>query len=177
MSALGDARAILERTPRALDALLRGLPDAWGRTTPGPGVWSPYDIVGHLNHGERTDWIPRARVILEHGETKAFEPFDRESMFDASAGRTLDELLDDFAALRARSLAELDALGITDLDARGLHPDLGPVTIGELIATWATHDLAHVAQIGEVMAKRNRIATGPWRAYLPVLDRPDLEGD
>lgn len=175
---LGDAVAVLERTPRALDGMLRGHSDDWARTTTGPGVWSPLEILAHLINGEATDWIPRARIILEHGESRAFDPFDREGMFSLLKDRSLDDLLDEFATRRSHNLKVLADLSVGETwGARGLHPDLGPVTFGQLISTWATHDLAHIAQIAEVMAKRNREPTGPWRAYLPILDRPDLEGD
>lgn len=169
---------MLERTPRALDAMLRSIGDDWGHTSTGPGVWSPFEILGHLIAGETSDWIPRARIILEHGASRAFEPFDHALMVSILEGRSLDELLDEFATLRAQNLKVLaDMPSGEQWAAPGLHPDLGPVTFGHLISTWATHDLAHIAQIAEVMAKRYRDAAGPWRAYLPILDRPDSEGD
>ena len=122
---LADAVAVLARTPGALDGMLRGLPDAWGRTSTGPGVWSPFDIVGHLISGERTDWIPRARIILEHGEARAFDPFDREGMFETSKGKLLDRLLEEFAEARGASLEALAGLPVEEhWDKRGLHPDL-----------------------------------------------------
>ena len=173
---LDEAVEILARTPRALAGMLEGISDGWARASSMPGVWSPYDILGHLIHGERTDWVPRARIIIEHGHAEPFEPFDREAMFDASVGKATGELLDDFAVLRAANLEELRVME-PPLDARGTHPELGRVTMAQLIATWAAHDLAHIAQTAEVMAKRYRETVGPWRAYLPVLDRPDLEGD
>ncbi|HET7042612.1 MAG TPA: DinB family protein, partial [Gemmatimonadales bacterium] len=136
-------------------------------------TWSAYDIVGHLIHGERTDWIARTEHILAHGAAIPFPPFDREAMFRESAGRPLETLLAEFAGLRAASLARLDALGLgtADLARPGLHPALGPVTLRQLLATWVVHDLGHLAQIERVMAKRYREAVGPWRAYLPILDR------
>ena len=172
---LDDATAVLARTPAVLDAWLRGLPDAWARADEGPGTWSPFDVVGHLIHGERTDWLPRARIILAYGESRPFEPFDRFAQERESRGRTLDDLLDEFAFLRAESL---DALRDLDLDhthfgRRGTHPELGAVTLGQLLATWVAHDLGHLAQIARVMAKRYRDEIGPWAAYLPVVtDRP-----
>jgi hypothetical protein len=170
---LAEALPILERTPATLDRWLRGAPDAWVRADEGPDTFSPFDVVGHLIHGERTDWIARARMIREHGEGRPFEPFDRFGMYRESAGKTLAELLDSFAALRAANLATLRGWRLTraDLAARGRHPDLGPVTLSQLLATWVAHDLGHVAQIARVMAKRYTEAVGPWIAYLPVLTR------
>ncbi len=163
--------AVLERTPRVVDGMLRGLSDAWVRATEGGESWSPFDVVGHLIHGEKTDWIPRARMILEHGERRTFEPFDRVAMKKASIGRTLDSLLDEFAALRAASLETLRGWGLTAerLGLRGRHPELGPVTLGQLLATWVAHDLDHVSQIVRVMAKQYAEAVGPWSAYLRVV--------
>lgn len=166
--------AVLERTPRVLDALLRGVPDVWVRATEGPETWSPYDVVGHLIHGEKTDWIPRARIILERGEGRTFEKFDRFAQFRDSAGKTLAALLDEFAALRARNLEALRSWKLTpaQLDLRGRHPELGAVTLGQLLATWVAHDLDHVSQIVRVMAKQYAVAVGPWSAYLKVVRAP-----
>jgi hypothetical protein len=172
---LGASAALLARTPAVLDAWLRGLPEAWTTANEGPGTWSAFDIVGHLIHGEKTDWLPRARIILAHGEARPFEPFDRFAQERDSEGKTLDALLDEFAALRAANLVALDALGLreADLDRRGTHPALGTVTLGQLLATWVAHDLGHLAQIARVMAKRYRDEIGPWTAYLPIVsDRP-----
>jgi len=168
---LTAAREVLARTPATLDALLRGLPDAWARVNEGPDTWSAYDVVGHLVHGERTDWIPRARIILEHGAARAFEPFDRFAQFRESAGKSLEALLDEFGALRRENLATLEALRIgPEAFAReGRHPDFGVVTMGQLLATWVVHDLGHIAQIARVMAKRYAGEVGPWAEYLPVL--------
>jgi DinB superfamily len=168
---LESALQILERTPKTLDALLRDLPDNWARVTEGPETWSAYDVVGHLIHGDHTDWIPRARVILEHGAGRAFEPFDRFAQVEASRGKSLNELLDEFAAVRARSLAELAELKITpDMWGKeGRHPDLGAVTLGQLLSTWVAHDLDHLVQISRVMAKAYTDEVGPWRQYLKVL--------
>jgi hypothetical protein len=167
---LEDSVAILERTPASLAALLDGLPETWIRATEGAGTWSPYDVIGHLIHGERTDWVPRARHILA-GETRPFEAFDREAQFTESRGRSLRELLATFAQLRRESLAALDAMKLTDrdLDRPGLHPELGEVTLGNLIATWVVHDMDHVTQIARTMAKVYTEATGPWHVYLSVL--------
>src|SRR5262249_14433131 len=144
---------------------------AWIRATEGPDSWSPFDVVGHLIHGERTDWIPRARLILESGERTPFEPFDRTAMFEASRGRTLDELLDTFATWRPDNLGTLRGLGLTAADLRrtGTHPALGRVTLGELLAAWVAHDLDHLVQIGRTMARQYRDVSGPWPAYLSVM--------
>ncbi len=165
-----DALAILERTPATLNALLMGLPDTWVSATEGVGTWSPYDVVGHLIHGERTDWIPRARHIMA-GETRPFESFDRMAQFTESQGKSLGELLTTFAELRRENVATLMAINLSDadLDRRGLHPELGEVTLGQLLATWVVHDLDHVAQIARTMAKVYTEATGPWSAYLSIL--------
>jgi hypothetical protein len=170
---LDDAAAVLERTPAALRALLGGLPEAWTAPNEGPETFSAFDNVGHLIHGERADWIPRARLILAQGARRTFAPFDRLAHREESRGRTLAELLDEFAALRAENLATLRGwrLGGRELALEGEHPALGAVTLGQLLATWAAHDLGHVAQIARVMAKQYRDAVGPWRAYLPVMDR------
>lgn len=168
---LEATREILSRTPATLDALLRGLPDGWSRCDEGAGTWSPFDVVGHLIHGERTDWIPRAKIILEQGPARPFEPFDRFAQLEANRGKTLEELLDLFAELRAANLRELDALELTPerLSREGTHPELGTVTLGQLLATWAVHDLNHLAQIARVMAGRYRSEVGPWGAYLRIL--------
>ena len=162
---------ILRRTPRTLDALLRDLPDNWARVTEGPDTWSAYDVVGHLIHGDETDWIPRARMILDYGTSKPFEPFDRFAQFEASRGKSLDQLLGEFAAVRARSLAELAEMKITPelLNKEGRHPEFGVVTMSQLLSTWVVHDLDHLAQVSRVLAKAYGDAVGPWRAYLRVL--------
>jgi hypothetical protein len=166
-----EATAILLRTPAALDALLRGLPDGWIAANEGGDTWSPFDVIGHLIHGERTDWMPRARIILEHGDARTFEKFDRFAQFDATKGRTLPSLLDEFAALRRDNLQQLTSLGITDADLRrrGRHPELGAVTLGQLLATWVAHDLDHVVQVSRVLARQYADEVGPWRAYLRII--------
>lgn len=165
-----DAVAVLERTPATLGMLLNGLPDAWIRATEGEGTWSPYDVIGHLIHGERTDWIPRVRHIMA-GETRAFEPFNRTAQFAESEGKEVVELLATFADLRRRNLAALVGMNLTpaDFERPGLHPALGQVTLGQLLATWVVHDLDHVTQIARTMAKRYQVAVGPWTEYLSVL--------
>jgi hypothetical protein len=168
---LAEARAVLERTPTVLQVLLAGLPDAWTSGNQGPNTWSPFDVVGHLIDGEREDWIPRIRLILAHGEATPFTPFDRFSHLQANRDRTLGELLDSFAALRAENLAVLDSLQLTPvhLELRGTHPEFGPVTLRQLLATWVAHDLGHLVQISRTMARQYREEAGPWRAYLSAL--------
>ena len=165
-----DAVAVLERTPATLTALLEDAPDTWVRATEGAGTWSPYDVVGHLVHGERTDWIPRVRHILAGGTTP-FERFDRTAMLAESGGKSLAELLATFADLRRRNLGELVGLNLTtaDLARPGLHPGLGPVTLSQLIAAWVVHDLDHVAQVARTMAKVYAQAVGSWTEYLSIL--------
>jgi hypothetical protein len=165
--------AVLERTPATLRAMLGGLPARWTDATEGPETWSPYVIVGHLIHGERTDWISRARVIREQGPDRRFVPFDRFAQFRETEGQSLAQLLDEFARLRAANLVTLAGWKLTDaeLALTGMHPAFGSVTLRQLLATWVAHDLGHVAQVARVMAKQYREAVGPWRAYLPILDR------
>jgi DinB family protein len=167
---LHDAIAVLERSPAGLGALLNGLPETWIKTTEGEGTWSPYDVIGHLIHGERTDWIPRIRHIMA-GEAHPFEAFDRAAQFKESHGKALSDLLATFAKLRRVNLAALVGMNLTeaDLARKGLHPELGEVTLEQLLATWVVHDLDHVAQIARTMAKAYSEATGPWTAYLSIL--------
>ena len=163
--------ALLKKTPQTLDALLRDLPDEWTRTNEGQNTWSAHDVVGHLIHGERTSWIPRAKMILEFGETRAFERVDRLAQERESEGKSLSDLLDEFASVRLKSLDDLRALNLQadDFDRRGRHPVFGPVTLGQLLATWAAHDLTHLHQISRVMAHQYRDAVGPWSVFLGVL--------
>jgi uncharacterized damage-inducible protein DinB len=169
---LSETRAMLARTPATLDALLTDLPTVWLHRNDGPGTWSAYDIVGHLVHGEATDWLPRTRMILAFGPDRPFEPFDREAMLREER-EPVAALLARFRDARAASLDELDSLRLTeaDLDRRGQHGELGEVTLGQLLATWVAHDLTHLGQVGEVLARHYRDDVGPWRAYLPALDR------
>ena len=164
---------MLRRTPGVLRVWLADLPPRWTTATEGPGTWSPFDVVGHLIHGERTDWIPRVEHILRHGDAVPFPVFDREAMFEASRGRSLGELLDAFDELRRGSLARLEALHLTegDLSRRGLHPELGPVTLGQHLATWVAHDMSHLGQVVRTMAHQYSDAVGPWKAYLSILRR------
>jgi DinB superfamily len=168
---LPDAIALLTRTPALLDALLRGLPNTWVRGNEGKDTWSAFDIMGHLIVGERTDWMPRVRIILENGEARPFDPFDRFAQSRESRDKSLEQLLDDFARLRRENLIPLQALNLRqqDLTRRGTHPALGVVTLSELLATWAIHDLTHLHQLSRVMAHQYRDAVGPWSAYLGVL--------
>ena len=168
---LDDALPVLRRTPGVLRDLLLGLPDPWIEATEGAGTWSPFDVVGHLIHGERTDWVPRVEHMLRHGDSVAFPPFDREAMLAASRGASLGQLLDTFGELRSESLSRLAALGLTeaDLARRGRHPELGAVTLGQHLTTWVTHDLNHLGQTVRVMARQYTEAVGPWRAYLSIL--------
>ena len=165
--------AILERTPRALRAMLEGLSPDWTDATEGPDTWSPYIIVGHLIHGERTDWIPRAQIILAQGEQRRFTPFDRFAQFRESEGKSLANLLDEFEELRREGIVTLKSWQLTDvqMELKGEHPAFGAVTMRQLLATWVAHDLGHIAQTARVMAKQYREAVGPWREYLPVMDR------
>jgi hypothetical protein len=166
-----DAIPVLRRTPATLRALLQDLPASWIGATEGPDTWSPYDVVGHLIHGERTNWLPRVEHILRYGDAAPFPAFDREAMFTASQGLTLGELLDTFDEVRTDSLARLDALNLTDADLarRGLHPQFGVVTLDQHLATWVAHDLTHISQIVRVMARQYSDAVGPWRAFLSIL--------
>jgi len=164
---------LLSRTPAALDALLRGLPETWTHRNEGDGSWNVFDVLGHMAHCERYDWMPRARIILESGDAIPFPPLDRTAHFRASEGKTLEQLLDEFAALRAESLVALAALQLTEeqMALKGQHPAFGVVTLGELLTTWAVHDLTHLHQISRVMAYQQRENVGPWSAYLGVLKK------
>ncbi len=168
-----DALEVLDRTPATFRALLGGLPDVWTAPNEGPETFSAFDNLGHLIHGERADWIPRARIILAQGPNRTFEPYDRFAQVRESRGKSLATLLDEFARLRAGNVATLRGWQLTDaqLALTGDHPTLGTVTLEQLLATWVGHDLGHLAQTARVMAKQYRDAVGPWRAYLPVMDR------
>lgn len=168
---LSETIALLSRTPATLNALLRDLPDMWTQQNEGGKSWSAFGVIGHLIHGERTDWMPRAKRILEFGDSRAFDPFDRWAQERDSQGRSLSELLDEFARLRTENLAELLAMNLKpqDLAMKGKHPALGVVTMSQLLATWAVHDLTHVHQISRIMAHQYREAVGPWSAFLGVL--------
>jgi hypothetical protein len=168
---LATAEPLLARTPAVLDTLLRALPDVWILGTEGSETWSPFDVVGHLIHGDRTDWIPRVEHLLAHGDQVPFPAFDRFAQLDAYRGKALSQLLDEFRDVRAVSLARLAALKLTaaDLDRTGTHPALGRVTLRELLATWVAHDLDHIVQIARVMGRQYTDAVGPWRQYLRII--------
>jgi hypothetical protein len=168
---LASGMEILRRTPAALRVWLAGLPEDWVHCNEGPDTWSPFDIVGHLVHGERTDWIPRANQILAGQVETPFPAFDRFAQSHESKGKTLDLLLDEFEEFRLENLEKLESfhLGDAELELTGTHPEFGAVTLRQLLATWVTHDLAHLAQIARVMAKQHRSAVGPWRKYLSIL--------
>jgi uncharacterized damage-inducible protein DinB len=169
--AIGDAVAILGRTPAALDAQLRGLPVEWTNAHEGENTWSAFDVVAHLIHADRTNWLPRARTILEHGDARPFDDFQRFAHLETSKGRTLASLLDEFAEVRAQSLEALAGLTLTesDLERRGGHPALGSVTLRQLLATWVVHDLDHTMQVSRVLARQYSGEVGPWRAYLRII--------
>ncbi|HEY3930632.1 MAG TPA: DinB family protein [Candidatus Koribacter sp.] len=171
METLNDTIALLTRTPAALNALLRDLPDCWTMRNEGENTWNAFGVVGHLAHGERTDWMPRIRRMLEHGDKVPFDKFDRFAQDRDSAGKTLPQLLDEFAELRAANLDQLRALNLrpADFERRGMHPSLGPVTLGNLIATWSAHDLTHLHQLSRILAHQSREAVGPWTKFLGVM--------
>lgn len=168
---LQETIAVLSRTPASLDALLRELPETWTHRTEGQDSWTVFEVIGHLIHGECTDWIPRARRILESGNSRAFDAFDRGGHKEEIRGKSLEQLLDEFAQARKESLAALRSLNLKpeDFEKPGLHPGLGPVTMSQLLATWAAHDLTHLHQISRIMAHQYREAVGPWSAYLGVM--------
>lgn len=170
---LTEGMAVLERTPAAFKALLAGLPEPWITCNEGPDTFSPFDNLGHVIHGERADWIPRARIILAQDPKQTFEPFDRFAQNRESAGKSIAQLLDEFVELRAQSLVTLRGWNLTDreLALEGRHPALGTVTLRQLLSTWVVHDLGHLAQTSRVMAKRYREEIGPWREYLPIVNR------
>jgi hypothetical protein len=162
---------ILKQTPALLNSMLAGLSEPWLTNNEGPDTWSPFDVVGHLISGEKTDWISRLMIILEHGEARTFDPFDRFAFFEDSKGKTLAQLLGTFEELRRKNIRTLEGLDLKPhhYKLRGTHPEFGSVTLGQLMATWAVHDLSHINQISRTMAHQYRDAVGPWRAYLSVL--------
>jgi hypothetical protein len=168
---LSEAMILLGRAPATLNALLRGMPDSWVRCNEGKDTWSAFDILGHLVFTERTDWMPRARIILESGEAQPFDPLDRFAQFREGQGKSMEQLLDEFTSLRGENLAALQALNLQpeDLARRGTHPAFGVVTLSQLLATWPAHDLTHIHQLTRLMAHQYRDAVGPWSAYLGVL--------
>ncbi|MFP3939596.1 MAG: DinB family protein [Thermoanaerobaculia bacterium] len=172
-SQLEESFEVLERMPAALDALLRGTTPSWHRGDEGPETWSAFEVVGHLVHGEETDWVPRARIILKHGEERPFEPFDRFAQLTRFRDWALGDLLDRFAELRRENVRTVRGWELTDeqLALWGRHPALGQVTLAQLLSTWAVHDLNHVVQIARVMARQHADRVGPWREFLSVLQR------
>lgn len=170
--ALEDAVPMLAATPATLKAWLGGLPDQWTASSGDEGDWQPFDIVGHLIHADQTDWIPRAKVILAQGEDRNFPPFDRYGQFEKTKGKTLAELLEEFAVIRKECIDELNSWDLTrdQLELKGVHPEFGEVTLGELLSTWVVHDLTHIRQIATAMAKRYETAVGPWKSYLSILN-------
>lgn len=169
---LDKAKEVLQRTPATLNALLSDLPNDWTLANEGPETFSPYDVIGHLIEGEENDWIPRARIILEQGEARPFDKFERFAMYEKSRGKTLSELLAQFERLRGESLRQLDKMNLTPelLQKRGSHPALGVVTLSQLLSAWVVHDLGHIRQIVRVMAKQYREAIGPWTTYLTIVN-------
>ena len=168
---LSEATQILQRTPATLASMVAGIPEPWLKANEGSGTFSCYDIVGHLIHGELTDWIPRVKIIMEQGESRAFEPFDRFAQFREDQSRPVQALLDQFAFLRGENMRTLEGLNLTneDLARRGTHPELGAVTLGQLLSSWVVHDLSHIAQIARVAAKQYSYEVGPWHAYMSIL--------
>ncbi len=169
---LNKTLEILQNTPKTLSLLLSGLSDDWIYANEGENTWSPYDVIGHLIHGEKTDWIPRLNIILFEDD-KNFIPFDRFAQFENSKDKTLKSLLTEFEIIRKENIAYLQKLNLkeTDWQKEGIHPEFGPVTVQQLLATWATHDLGHIAQICRVMAKHYKEDVGPWSAYISILNK------
>lgn len=170
---INKALEILERTPKTLSVFLLNVSDEWVLCNEGDNTWSVFDVVGHLIHGEKTDWMQRLEIILNDSNNKAFESFDRFAQFENSKGKTLSQLLEEFSELRTKNLKHFKALNLskTELDQKGIHPELGEVTLKQLLATWVTHDLGHIAQIARIMAKQYKEEVGPWEAYIPILNK------
>ncbi len=163
---------ILDRTPDSLKAVLSDISPEWVMNNEGPDTFSPFDVVGHLIHGEKTDWRKRVERILEFGGSKPFEPYDRFAMFELSKGRTIAELLEEFSLLRKQNMVWMREQNLheADLDKKGMHPVLGEVSMRELLASWVIHDLTHIAQITRVMAKQYKDEMGPWRQFFRIID-------
>lgn len=170
---LHESINILDRTPRVLTVLLLGLPEHWVKRNEGPDTWSAYDILGHLIHGERTDWVPRMEIILSNKRNKTFEPFDRFAQFREDQNLTMSQLLEEFTVMRERSLSNLRSKKLTEamLTKKGVHPEFGEVTLAHLLATWVVHDLNHIHQICRVLAKQYGTEVGPWAQYLGILKK------
>ena len=169
---INEAAQVLEKTPLVLRSLLTGLSDGWTLSNEGPDTFSPYDVLGHLIHGEKTDWVTRAKIILAFGISKPFTPWDRFAQYEESKGKTLDQLLDEFAAVRKENMQWFSSLNLTetDLDRTGMHPKLGEITLRNLLSTWVVHDLTHIAQITRVMAKQYKEEMGPWPEFFRILN-------
>lgn len=170
---LAKSIEILERTPLIIESMLKGISDDWTNKNEGLGTWSVHDIVGHLLHGEKTDWIVRTEIILSESANKKFIPFDRFAQFRVNKGKSLQMLILDFKTLRKKNLLKLQLMKIktADLSKQGIHPDFGRVTLKQLLSTWVVHDLNHITQIARVMSKHYKDEVGPWSEYLPILDR------
>ncbi|MEM7185383.1 MAG: DinB family protein [Bacteroidota bacterium] len=169
---LEQAISVLERTPEVMRTMLGTLSSEWTNQNEGGDSWSPYDVIGHLVHGERTDWLPRLDIVIGDGENKTFTPYDRFAQFEMSKGKTLHDLLSEFEQLRKANLQTLRSKEISkaDLQKEGIHPELGPVTLSELLSAWVVHDLGHITQVARVMAKQYRNEVGPWTRYLTILN-------
>jgi hypothetical protein len=163
--------ALLERTPKVLRAMLSGLSEEWTHGNEGDNTWTPYDVVGHLVHGERTDWIPRTFIIMNDSDQKTFAPYDRFAQFEESQGKSMEQLLDEFDSLRTANLEQLEGFGLmdSDMNRQGIHPSLGPVTLKNLLSAWVVHDQGHIAQISRVLAKQYKEEVGPWTRYMTIL--------
>jgi hypothetical protein len=168
---------LLERTPSVIKDLLKDLPEAWIKVTEGTDTWSPYDVVGHLVHGEKTDWIPRIMIILSDSDQKTFQPYDRYAQFEMSKGKSLEDLMAEFESHRKQNLDQLKELALTDteLNLKGIHPSLGPVTMRNLLSAWVVHDHGHIAQISRVLAKQYATEVGPWTKYMTILKHTPKE--
>ena len=169
---IDKAMPILERTPAIVALLLKDLDNDWINNNEGQDTWSPFDVVGHYIHGEKTDWRPRVNKILEKGTSSAFDPYDRFAQYQESKGKSLSQLLDEFENLRAANMKWFKSLGLTTvkLDAEGMHPVLGKVTLRQLLATWVIHDLTHIAQVTRVMAKQYKEEMGPWIKFFRIME-------
>ncbi len=169
---LDEAIAVLERTPAVFRSMLSNLPSVWTHQNEGGESWSPYDVVGHLVHGERTDWMPRLEIVLSGGPTKTFEPYDRFAQFTMNQGKSLEVLLNEFEVLRKENLQTLRSKNLTESDLlkKANHPELGPVELRQMLSAWVVHDLGHIAQVSRVMAKQYKDEVGPWPKYLTILN-------
>ncbi|MBV1923416.1 MAG: DinB family protein [Flavobacteriaceae bacterium] len=170
---LNEAIEVLERTPTILYSYLYNISEEWLYNNEGGDSWSPFDIIGHLIHGEKTDWIPRTKIILSNSDDKSFIPFDRFAQFENSKGKSINELLKEFLSIRVHNLKVLKSLEITPekLKLTGIHPEFGSITLEQLLATWVVHDLGHIAQVSRVLAHQYKDEIGPWKAYIPIVNK------